>query len=345
MGAVLLFRLVLSGLALAVAAAAQSPPVPDAAAPVEGPPARIRLAGHAFGVSAAIEVHGLPVARAEAAGRAGFAELAAAEALLAPDGPLAALAAAAGRPVPLEPPLFELLERTLGFCLWSEGRLGPLGGALYARWGLRQAVVALPTPEALAAAVPTARCDNLRLDGAARTATLAAGSRLELWGFERGWAVDRAVERLRREGVGDARVVVGRVQRAFGPGPRGTGWPVEDFHFPGMAAPLSPVVLVDRALAAASLDDLALEIAGERFMPYLDLRTGRPAKGVVAALAAAELAVDAQALATAMAVAGSTQGQFLLGSIRPAPPVLWLLGSGSGEPLFEGSHWSELRPR
>lgn len=309
------------------------------------PAAAVRLEGRAFGQPASVEIAGLPGDRAEAAGRTAFAELAAAEAALAPEGPLAALATSAGRAVALDPALLELLERALGFCLWSDGRLGPLGGELYAHWGLRRPVPALPIPEVLSRAAESARCDRLQVDRRTGKASLAAGSRIELWGFERGWAVDRAVDRLRRDGVTNARVVVGRVQRGFGPGPRNRGWMVEGLRFPGLAEPLAPVVLRDRALAAATFDDATIEIAGERFAPYVDLRNGKPSHGLVAALAASDLAVDAQGVATAMFVAGSTQGQLLLGSLRPAPAVLWLVGSGVGEPLFEGSRWSTLRPQ
>ncbi len=30
-------------------------------------------------------------------------------------------------------------------------------------------------------------------------------------------------------------------------------------------------------------------------------------------------------------------------ALRPRPAVLWLMGSGTGEPLFADYHWSDLK--
>jgi len=308
-------------------------------------PAVVRLDGAAFGYAAQIEVRDLPAAEGERAAQAAFAALAAAEADLAPDGPLAALTARAGEAVELPPPLFGLLAKTLDFCLWSDGRIGPLGGELYALWGLHDPARARPTAARLEAAAASAACDRLQLDPAHGRATLSPGSRIESWGFALGWAVDRAGAALADAGVTNARVALGGVLLGIGPGPDGRGWEVAGLRFPGQAEPLAPVYLRDRALALVTPEDRQLQIAGDRYAPYLDLQTGRPAGGAVAVLAASPLGLDAQALAVAMFIAGPRQGQFLLGSLRPPPAVLWLLGSGEGEPLLESSRWSDLRAR
>jgi hypothetical protein len=77
-------------------------------------------------------------------------------------------------------------------------------------------------------------------------------------------------------------------------------------------------------------------------LPYLHQRTGLPAQGVAGVAAVTELAVDAQALAIAMAVTGPREGELRLGSLRPNPSVLWFLGSGSGAPLQVDHRWGEV---
>jgi len=302
----------------------------------------------AFGLPARITVSGLPRPEAESVIGLALDELQGLEPLLDPDssspGSLGALNAAAGSgPVAVDPRVVALLVRANGFCLWSGGVSGPLGGHLYRLWGLRQAVAAPPGEEALAAARAGVSCGHLGTDPNADTAELAPGSRADLWAFAAGGAVDRAVEILRENGVVSALVEIGGVRRAFGPGPYGDGWPVHPPEVPGLPEALPTIWLRDQALAAATPEDGPLRVGRQSFPPYMDLRKGQPAEGVLAVLASTELAVEAQGLAATMFATGSRDGQMRLGSLSPRPSVLWILGSGSGQPLLVEYRWSELR--
>jgi thiamine biosynthesis lipoprotein len=248
---------------------------------------------------------------------------------------IAALNAAAGRgPQPLDARLVAVLARARDFCLWSEGAHGPLGRDLYALWGMRAAP---PAPEPLGQAIGAAACDRLSLDPKDGTATLAAGSGADLRGFAEGSAVDRAVEVLRRQGAGNGFVQIGAVRRGFGPGPAGRGWPVLLPSFPDLDEPAGRVSLKDQSLAVV----LGTESAAR----YLNQRTGLPVQGVMATIVVSDLAVDAQALAATLAITGPREGRLRLGSLRPQPSVLWLLGSGAGAPLLVDHRWSAVSRR
>ena len=280
--------------------------------------------------------------------RAAFDEIREIEALTSPaDGGttgLPALNAAGAGAHKTDPRLVELLARAEAFCVWSQGAHGPLGGRLYRMWGLREPVAALPSTQDLAQAAAGGDCSRLKVDPAAGTVEVAPTARLDLYGFAAGFAVDRAVGVLKESGVGDGRVAIGGVQRAFGPGPDGDGWRVDLPDPPGLVRPLTPIRLKDQALAVALAGEHPLAIAGERFPPYVDQRTGRPASGVAATAAVTELALDAQALAVSMFITGSREGSLRLGTLRPTPSVLWLLGSGSGNapPILTDFHWSQV---
>jgi thiamine biosynthesis lipoprotein len=191
-------------------------------------------------------------------------------------------------------------------------------------------------PAALAAAAASAGCDRLHLDRQRGAAELAAGSALDLAGFAPGFAVDRGIEVLRRHGAANAWLRLGGIQRGIGAGPGGRGWVVAPLASIERSPPLEDLLLLDRALAVAS------HAEARRF---LDLRTGKPAEGVLAVLAVTELAVDAQGLATTLFATGSRRGQLRLGGLSPRPSVLWVLGSGEGMPLLVDYRWSELRRR
>jgi len=338
---------------LAAALAAWAPVAPGGPAPAQPPGgAALRRTAPAFGGVAAVEVRGLPPAAAAAAVAAAFEEIGEIERLTAPaaggDPPAAGGVAAlvAGAPARVDPRLARLLERARSFCRWSKGAHGPLGGRLYRLWGVGGAPAGAasggrPTPAALAAAVESARCERLAVDPATATVTLPEGSVVDLTGFAAGFAADRAADALRAAGAANGVLEVGTVVRAFGPGPEGAGWPVELPAFPGTDGPLR-LLLRDQAVAVAAGGARPIVIAGDRHAGFLDQRTGRPAEGVVATAAAAELGIDAEALAVASFVLGSREATFLLGALKPAPAVLWLLGTGAGRPLLTSHHWSQL---
>jgi len=300
----------------------------------------VRIAATAFGGPVEVEVRDLSHEAARAAIQSALDEIAEVERLTRLD----ALNAAAGQgPQALDPRLMPLLVRAQEFCFWSEGAHGPLGKELYEAWGLHGAGPAgAPDSERLERAKVAARCDTLRLNPAKGTAELAQGARLDLGGFAEGQAVDRAVEVLREKGVGNGFVQIGVVQRAFGGGVDGRGWKVLLPQFPGMDRAEGIFLLRDRAAAVLSIEKDPLRIADQAMIPYLNQRTGLPTPGVAGVTAVTDLAVDAQALAIAMALTGPREGQLRLGSLRPSPSVLWFLGNGSGAPLQVDYRWGEI---
>jgi FAD:protein FMN transferase len=334
-----LFLVLLTG-AIAVPA-----PPPSATRPV-------RVSATAFRHPVEIEVRDLPPETARQAIDAALAEAAEVERLADPDGDaqaaggLAALNAAAGKgPQPVDPRLLPALSKALDFCLWSEQAYGPLGRDLNRLWGVRSPVAASPVPDLLDKAVAATACGRLEIEPQKKTATLAAESAVDLWGFAEGLAVDRAVEVLRQRGVRNGYVHVGGIYRGFGPGSDGRGWSVSPALFPGTVIPLTRLFLHDKALAVVALSDPPLKIGDETLSPWISHRTGRPVQGTVATLAYTDLALDAQGLAVTLTITGPTEGQLRLGSLRPSPAMLWLQGSGTGEPLQITYHWGDVPKR
>lgn len=320
-----------------------------AAAPPVAPPPPLRMASVALGQTLQLAIADLPSEAARAAAAAALAEVAAVEGAVDPARPgsaLAALNAAAGAGAQrLDPRLVQGLTRALEFCSWAERAHGPLGRDLYSLWGLRsRSPVPPPDPQKLADALAAAACDRLTVDAAAGTATLAAGSAVDLWGYAEGLAVDRAVAVLQAHGCRNGFVRLGNVYRGFGPGPSGKGWPIV-VAVPGLAFEGKSFVLHDRALAMAASRERPLRVVAEELAPYVNQRTGHPVEGMMATLASTELALDAQAMAVTQIILGPREGQLRSGSLSPRPSILWLQGSGLGEPLSVEYHWSEVARR
>lgn len=297
-----------------------------AGAPVAAQP--VRLTAPAFGATAEIEVRGLPEELARGAVAAALAEVAEIERLTGESG-LASLNAAAGRgPQAVDPRLMAVLARALEVCVWSERAHGPLGHGLYKAWES-------PDLGRIESAVALAACERLHLDPVKGTAALDEGSGLDLEGFAEGFAVDRAVEVLREQGVANGLVRLGTTWRGFGAGPAAKGWPVTLPAVPGLDGPAGRVFLRDSSLSVA--------LPAQR--TSLNHRTGKPVQGVVATAAATLTALDAQALAAVLTVTGPREGQLRLGSLQPRPSVIWFMGTGEGHPLQVEDRWSQVPKR
>lgn len=337
----------------AVTPAPPAAPAPVAPASPASPVHPLRATGAAaFGGALEVEIRDLPREAADTAIQAAVAEAGEMERLTdprRPEGELAALNAAAGKgPHRVDPRLYAALVRALNYCLWSEGKEGPLAGNLHRLWGRDSGapLAAPPSAEELDRAIATADCQRLALDSRTQTANLAAGSAIDLVDFSTGMAIDRAIEVLRQHGSANAFVQINKLRRGIGPGRDGRGWMVDLPAIGGLREPLGRIFLRDQSLAIATVDDHPLSVAGQPYHHFINQRTGQPAEeGIFATLAITELAADAQALAATMTITGSQEGEMLTGSIRPRPSLLWLMGTGTGVPLMVEYRWTEVPKR
>ncbi|MCH9648598.1 MAG: FAD:protein FMN transferase [Deltaproteobacteria bacterium] len=309
----------------------------------------IRVATTAFGEAMEIEIRDLPTDQAEQAVQAVVKEIRKIERLTAntpsEKGGVAQLNEAGEKGLVLDQRLFALLERALNFCFWSRGAHGPVGGPVYRLWGVPSPADSLPTATSLTAAAARSSCNNLKLDIDSGRATLAPGTTLELRAFTKGFALDQAMRVLAEHGSNNAYVELGTYRCGAGDGPEGQGWRALLPSLEGIAEDFEDVWLSGQCMTSVRFDDHPLTAAGETFSTYLDQRSGRPSEGVAGVVAVTELAADAEGLAASLLILGQREGQMRLGGLKPAPSILWLLGTGTGAPLLSTYHWADLRTR
>jgi thiamine biosynthesis lipoprotein len=181
---------------------------------LSSPPASPERARPLLGTIVSIRVGGLPHARAHAAIDAAFAEVARAHALMSfheAESDVSRLnREAAARPVGVDPLTFESLERSLRLADLSDGVFDPTLGAVLVAAGV------LPEAPGAPPADPRASWRDVRLHAGEGTVSFARPLRLDLCGIAKGFAVDRAVERLRAAGATSGRVDAGGDLRLFG---------------------------------------------------------------------------------------------------------------------------------
>jgi FAD:protein FMN transferase len=165
----------------------------------------------------------------------------------------------------------------------------------------------------------------LRRDAPGALVSLPAGCALDLGGIGKGWAVDRAADRLRRAGFTDFAVNAGGDLYAAGEMADGTPWTVgvEDPR----EEPRVLLVLAVRngAVATSTTARRRWRHAGREAHHLIDPRTARPAEsGVIAATVAARTTARAEALAKAAVIQGTHHGLHLLRKAGDAEGVLVL---------------------
>ncbi len=236
-----------------------------------------------------------------------------------PDSDVSRLSsAAAGTPVRIDPRTARVLALAAEIHRRSGGAydvtVGPLVG-LY-RWAGRE-LKRPPSDAEIADALKKVGTDKLILDAGKGTAALRAeGMLVDLSSIAKGFAVDRALEALRRGGAEAALVEIGGEVRAYGLKPDGSPWKVGVRH-PRSKKLLGTLDASDRAVATSGDYQKYFRQGGKRASHILDPRTGRPLVGgaISVTVLAPECAL-ADGLATAVSVLGAKKGLELVESYR-----------------------------
>ncbi len=240
---------------------------------------------------------------------AAFAEVRAADQLLSihrEDSRLSHLnlAAAAG-PASVDAELFRVLQEAFLLAARSGGAFDPTVRPLVDLWGfLHKERFHVPSEPELREALGRVGHRHVHFDDKARTLRFnRPGMSIDPGGFGKGYAVDRAIERLRACGVTAAMVKAGGDLRVLGLPPGQDHWVVQ-IEDPAKRGQRVPIALRGGALSTSGNYENFFEANGVRYGHLLDPRTGRPVDGVLSCTVTAATCLEADALATACSVLG-----------------------------------------
>lgn len=233
--------------------------------------------------------------------------------LYRPESELVALNAQAGAgQIEVSAATFQVLQASQHYTRLSGGALDVTVQPLVQLWGFyRMERTSIPPLEEIQAVLGQVGADRLDLDGSARTAALATGSRLDLGSIAKGYAIDQAVAALRARGVPAALIDLGGNIGVLGQHPDGRPWTVGIKHPRGDSL-IGLLRFREGAIATSGDYDRYFEVEGRRFSHLLDPRTGWPAESLYAVTVIAPNATAADALSTAAFVLGPERGMALL---------------------------------
>ncbi len=241
-----------------------------------------------------------------------------------PDSELSRINAnAASHAVQVSPELFALLQRCQKYSAESSGTFDITVGSLMRVWGFYKGSGHMPDPAQIRSARRSVGYRNVVLDPAMRTVRFAVpGLSLDPGGVGKGYAVDRAIEVLKRDHVESA-FISGGGSSIYGLGappenPR--GWPVH-IQNPWNTQDLTETIyLKDRSLSTSGAFEKFFWADGHVYSHIMDPRTGYPATGTVAVSVAAPMTIDSEVWAKPYFI----QGRQWASQHKPADFAIYL---------------------
>ena len=213
---------------------------------------------------------------------------------------------AAMKPFTPDPSVLPLLQEAGRLSQLSNGLFNPVMGKLIALWGFHDnalPVGTLPDTTAITALVEQAPgVDDVTFTGTQLVSHNPAVS-YDLGAFAKGYAIDRAIERLREFGIQNAIINAGGDLRAIGQhGDR--PWRIGIRH-PRQNSILASLEIDGDASVFTSGDyERFFEVDGERYHHIIDPRSGYPAVNTTSVTIIHDNAATADAASTALFVAG-----------------------------------------
>ena len=205
------------------------------------------------------------------------------------------------------PELFQLLQTCAVLGNDTAGAFDVAIGSLVKCWGFHKREGRVPTERELSTAMYASGQRHVVLDDRIDTVKYLRPVELNFGAIGKGYALDRAAMILQRDwGIHSALLHGGGSSvRAVGTPPTNVrGWPVALRHPAGDGRTLGVVYLNHQGLGTSAATYQHFDYEGKRYGHVLDPRTGRPADGVQSASCVAGTAALADALSTAIFVAG-----------------------------------------
>ncbi|MEX1126943.1 MAG: FAD:protein FMN transferase [Vicinamibacterales bacterium] len=260
-----------------------------------------------MGLPVRILLHAPDSRRAEITARAAFERIAVLDRMMSdyrPDSEVRRLETAGQQWTPVSAELLDVLATSVSVARATDGAFDPTVGPLVALWREARATGTLPAAAARDAARARVGWRHLEIDRARGAVRLGKpGMRLDLGGIAKGYILQQALESLRANGVARALIESGGDVVAGDRPPDRAGWridtPAADAVFTRRADRLA-----NAALATSGATEQFVEIGGVRYGHIVDPRTGVGITHRTLARVIARDAAIADALATALSVAG-----------------------------------------
>jgi thiamine biosynthesis lipoprotein len=203
---------------------------------------------------------------------------------------------AADRPVEVSLELFDLLTTCVEYSRKSEGTFDITVGPLMKIWGFYKGSGHLPRPGEIERAMGQIGYRNIVLDASKQTVFFAReGLNLDPGGVGKGYAVDKMVEILKKDGIGSALVSAsGSSIYCLGTPPGEAGWRIQVKDPANEFKAAAEITLKDESLSTSGSYEKFFVAEGKTWSHIMDPRTGYPAQGTLSVSVIAPRTLDSE---------------------------------------------------
>jgi thiamine biosynthesis lipoprotein len=250
------------------------------------------------------------------AAEAAFQEIARVERVMSnwdPASEVSGLNAMAGRgPQPVSRDLAIVVREAESLCVASGGAFDLTVGPLLDAWGFNTESPSKPSPERAREAASRVGCHRMSVRLDPPSITLADGTRLDLGGIGKGYAVDQALAVLDAHGVTRAKLDFGSSSLGF-VGRVDGGWPIVVADPRDPDNPLLSFRIEHGAVSSSGQRERSFLRDGHRYGHIFDPRVGAPVESrLLVVTVIAPKASTADGLSTALFVMGVEEGSRLI---------------------------------
>lgn len=240
-------------------------------------------------------------------------------------------------PTRCDPVLLSVIEDSVRYSNLTNGAFDITVEPLVERWGFYTGKVRVPDVDEIQSILPAVSYRNIDIQGRGDSMLISfrhPDTKIDLGGIGKGFAVDKAVEVLKRRGITSALVNLGGNIYALGHPPGSSTWKVGVQHPRQREFLLGYLELENKGVATSGDYERFFTIDGERYSHIIDPRTGMPAKGLISVTVTADSATEADALSTGAFILGLKRGMELLENREGVGGIFAYEDSG-GEISFE----------
>lgn len=252
-----------------------------------------------------------------------------------PDSAISALNAHAGQGILVAPPeLSELLRLSKRYWRLTQGTFDVTIGPLVTVWTNAGRTQLVPPRTLLANARTRVGSNKINLSLHSHVGLARTGMAIDLGGIAKGYALDRMVQSLKEQGIGNALLDFGQSSIwALGVPPDAPRWRLLVQRPDGQS--VGVISLRNQALSISASFGQQFTIQGQQYGHIIDPRTGEPLTRELLACIIAPDATQAEALSKALLILGEKRGIALLERI---PGVEGFL-SGTNQQLWMTKGW------
>ncbi|GAK53443.1 membrane-associated lipoprotein involved in thiamine biosynthesis [Candidatus Moduliflexus flocculans] len=224
----------------------------------------------------------------------------------------------------------DMLQRAKEYGLLTDGLFNVTIGALVDLWGIGTEHERVPSENEIRQTLPRINLAALELDQTQNVSITQPGGSVDLGGIGKGYAIDRAWQTLKDQGIEKALINAGGNIRCLGTRADGKPWRIGIRH-PRQEGILGVIEVTEKAVATSGDYERYFVKDGMRYHHILDPRTGKPAQGCQSVTILAPTAEMADMLSTAVFIMGADAGMRFIEAQRDVEAMI--VGT-DGTPVF-----------